>query len=226
MFGCNWLIVRYVATREQSSMALVKCSYSLISTKTSPDFSSSIARARVVWKISFSLVLDVFPQVTQRICGGVPNSSCSLTKSPSLVITIAPAIFAAANISRSVASLNPRSRSARASTANFSCIYSAMDGGNCASTQKIMPPGWDDPVSSRHTVIQPGYLRFASQASLPVFARRSGRQRGARAHRSHVSACRECKGAPPHWSGLTVIRSSRAAMMLSLQSLYRVKSIA
>ena len=73
-------------------------SYPVISTRISPFSRSSIAFCKLVARISFIFVFEVFPQVTQIIFGGTPSLFCSSRKSLSLVITDASASRAEKNM--------------------------------------------------------------------------------------------------------------------------------
>lgn len=100
----------------------------LISTRSSPASNNANARGNAVASSVRKYRFDVFPHVSQIICGGAPRWLCSVTKSLSFVITIAPAARAARKISRSVASRRPKSRRARASIPNVVCIQMARAG--------------------------------------------------------------------------------------------------
>lgn len=54
------------------------------------QFISWSAFGKVALKISCNLAFDVFPQVNQIICGGVPKRLAKSTKSLSLVMKITP----------------------------------------------------------------------------------------------------------------------------------------
>lgn len=98
---------------------------------------------------------------------------CSLpdhhsTKSLSLVMTIAPALLAAAKISWSVASRIPMARNGTACTEKRSVIQVATNGHSWASSQRIMPRGAGGPSSGRHSAARRECRQVAGPADLPA----------------------------------------------------------
>ena len=117
---------------------------SLTSTIFSPALRRVAAVGHAFTSIDFNLSFDVFPQVTHRTCGGVPNSITRLARSRSFVSTIAFASRAEKKMSRSLASRNLKSLTATASTPYVALSHWAITGESCASTQIFTPQGWDD----------------------------------------------------------------------------------